>query len=205
MRTKLIFPTLLAGIFLLSSVAVAAGDDPQQLVRSTADAVLAEVSARSAELEADPKLIYPLVESTVLPHFDFRRMSKSALGQFWRRASEAQKEDVTREFRETLIRTYATALLGYSGQKIEYLPVKAGKDATKVTVPTRIASAGAPPIPIVYRLRRNTQGWQVYDLVVDGVSLVSNYRGQFTAVVRRQGIDGLIAALTQKNREPQGK
>ncbi len=194
---------ILAGLFLLSSFAAAAiDDDPQQLVRTTGETVLAEVTARRAELEADPRLVYPLVESTVLPHFDFRRMSQSALGRFWRRATEAQKEGVTREFRELLIRTYATALLGYSGQTIEYLPVRAVKGADKVLVPTRISTGGAPPVPVNYRLRLNDDGGQVYDVVIDGVSLITNYRSQFASLVRRDGIDGLITALAQKNRGP---
>ena len=193
---------ILAGLFLLSSFAAAAIDDPQQLVRTTGETVLAEVTARRAELEADPRLVYPLVESTVVPHFDFRRMSQSALGRFWRRATDAQKESVTREFREMLVRTYATALLGYSGQTIEYLPVKAAAGATKVLVPTRIASGGAPPVPVNYRLRLNDDSWQVYDVVIDGVSLITNYRSQFASLVRRDGIDGLITALAEKNRGP---
>lgn len=191
---------LLAGLVLLSASAVAAIEDPQQMIRQTADKVLAEVTARKTELEADPQLIYPLVESTVLPHFDFREMSQAALGRFWRDATEAQKEGVTREFRELLVRTYASALLGYSGQQIEYLPVKVPSDATRVLVPTRIASSGAPPIPINYRLKRETDRWLVYDVVIDGVSLIGNYRNQFAAVVRRNGIDGLIDTLADKNR-----
>lgn len=196
---------VLAGVFLLSSYVAAAIEGPQQMVRSTADKVLAEVSARKAELEADPKLIYPLVETSVLPHFDFRRMSQSALGRFWRDATEAQRADVTREFREMLVRTYATALLGYSGQEIEYLPVKVGTDADRVVVPTRLALGGAPPVPIDYRLRKGDDGWKVYDVVIDGVSLITNYRSQFAGVVRRSGIDGLISALANKNREPGGE
>jgi phospholipid transport system substrate-binding protein len=196
---------VLAGVFLLSSYVAAAIEGPQQMVRSTADKVLAEVSARKAELEADPRLIYPLVETSVLPHFDFRRMSQSALGRFWRDATEAQRADVTREFREMLVRTYATALLGYSGQEIEYLPVKAGTDADRVVVPTRLALGGAPPVPIDYRLRKGDDGWKVYDVVIDGVSLITNYRSQFAGVVRRSGIDGLISALANKNREPGGE
>jgi phospholipid transport system substrate-binding protein len=184
-----------------SAAALAALEDPQQLVRETGDTVLAEVSARKAELEADPKLIYPLVESTVLPHFDFRQMSQSALGRFWRDASEAQKEGLTREFRELLVRTYATALLGYSGQEIEYLPVQYPPGATRVLIPTRIGSSGAPPVPINYRLQLNEAKWQVYDVVIDGVSLITNYRSQFAAEVRRGGIDGLIGTLAEKNRQ----
>lgn len=201
MRIFITLRWLMAGLFLLTSIAVAAIEDPQQMVRETGDKVLAELTLRKAELEADPKLIYPLVESTVLPHFDFREMSQSALGRFWRDATEAQKEGVTREFRELLVRTYATALLGYSGEQIEYLPVQYPQDATKVMIPTRIASSGAPPIPINYRLKRNDAKWLVYDVVIDGVSLVANYRGQFTQLVRRNGIDGLIDTLAAKNRQ----
>jgi phospholipid transport system substrate-binding protein len=193
-----------AGLFFLSSFAAAAIDDPQQLIRVTAESVLAEVSDRKAELEADPRLIYPLVETSVLPHFDFRRMSQSALGRFWRDATEEQKEGVTREFREMLVRTYATALLGYTGQAIEYLPVRLGTDDTKAVVPTRLDLGGGPPVPVDYRLRKGDDGWKIYDVVIDNVSLITNYRSQFASVVRRNGIDGLITALASKNREPAG-
>lgn len=192
----------LAGIFCLSSFAVAAIEDPQQMVRLTGERVLAEVTARKADLEADPSLVYPLVQETVIPHFDFRSMSRSAMGRFWRRASDAQKLQVTEQFRELLVRTYATALLGYSGQQIEYLPVQYPANATKVMIPTRISAANSPPIPISYRLSlKDGEKWMVYDVVIDGVSLITNYRSQFATAVQRQGIDGLIGALTEKNRQ----
>ncbi|MCG6965528.1 MAG: ABC transporter substrate-binding protein [Chromatiaceae bacterium] len=194
------FQIVLAAVFLLSSLAVAAIKDPQQLIRETGDKVLAELTQRKADLDANPELIYPLVESTVVPHFDFREMSQSALGRFWRDASDVQKEGVTHEFRELLVRTYATALLGYTGQKIEYLPVQYNAGDTRVMIPTRVASAGAPPVPINYRLKLGDEGWMVYDVVIDGVSLITNYRSQFAAEVRRGGIDGLISTLAEKNR-----
>ena len=199
---KLMFGWL-AGLLLAStySFAVAAIEDPQHMVRSTADSVLAQLTERRAELEADPMLIYPLVEQTVLPHFDFRRMSQSAMGRFWRRATEEQKVGVTEQFRELLVRTYATALLSYSGQQIEYLPVQHREGATEVMVPTRLSASDAPPIPVNYRLRLGESGkWLVYDVVIDGVSLITNYRSQFTTAVRRGGIDGLISSLADKNR-----
>lgn len=201
MRGVVWIRTMLGSLVLLSSFAVAAVGDPQQMVRETGDKVLAELTARKAELEARPELIYPLVESTVLPHFDFRDMSQSALGRFWRDASEDQKAGLTREFRELLVRTYASALLGYSGQQIEYLPAQIPADATNVMIPTRIASGGAPPVPINYRLKLEDSKWMVYDVVIDGVSLITNYRSQFAAVVRRNGIDGLISTLADKNRQ----
>jgi len=194
---------LICSLFLLPSIALAATiEDPQKVVRETGDQVLAEVTARRAELEADPALIYPLVESTVVPHFDFRKMSQSALGRFWRKATKEQRVAVTNEFRQMLVRTYATALLGYSGQKIQYLPVQYRQGDKRVMVPTRIASPSAPPIPVNYRLRlNNKERWLVYDVVIDGVSLITNYRSQFATEVRRSGIDGLISSMANKNQK----
>lgn len=201
MRISVVLKILLAGTIMLSSFAVAATiEDPQRIVRNTGDRVLAEVTERRAELEADPSLIYPLVEDTVVPHFDFRRMSQAALGRFWRKADEAQKQAVTDEFRLLLVRTYATALLGYSGQTIQYLPVQFREGQKKVMVPTRVAAPDAPSIPVNYRLRLKDQEWKVYDVVIDGVSLITNYRSQFATEVRRGGIDGLISSLANKNR-----
>ncbi|MGB5761439.1 MAG: ABC transporter substrate-binding protein [Sedimenticolaceae bacterium] len=200
MRVSIELRWLAASLFLLSSLVEAAIEDPQQLVRETGEKVLSEVGARKADLEANPALIYPLVESTVLPHFDFRRMSQSALGRYWPDASDEQKTAVTNEFRELLVRTYATALLGYTGQKIQYLPVQYQPGDEKVMIPTRIAASdNAPPIPINYRLQLNDAKWMVYDVVIDGVSLITNYRSQFATEVRRNGIDGLISALADKN------
>lgn len=195
---------LFAGMLLVSAAA-AAVEDPQQMLRATADKVLAEVSARKAELEADPAKIYPLVESTVLPHFDFRAMSQSAMARHWRTASEAQRDSVTTEFRELLVRTYATALLSYSGQQIEYLPVRYAPADTDVKIATRIATDGAPPVPIDYRLHVKDGRWLVYDVVIDGVSLITNYRGQFNGVVQRKGVDGLIATMANMNRPASGQ
>jgi phospholipid transport system substrate-binding protein len=200
MRVSIELRWLAASLFLLSSLVEAAIEDPQQLVRETGEKVLSEVGARKADLEANPALIYPLVESTVLPHFDFRRMSQSALGRYWPDASDEQKTAVTNEFRELLVRTYATALLGYTGQQIQYLPVQYQPGDEKVMIPTRIAASdNAPPIPINYRLQLNDAKWMVYDVVIDGVSLITNYRSQFATEVRRNGIDGLISALADKN------
>ncbi len=174
----------------------------QELVRSTADYVLSQVRARKAELEKDSSGIYALVQEKVIPHFDFRIMTRAALGRYWRQASEEQKERLTREFRELLVRTYATMLLGYSDEKIEYLPFRGKPGDKRVIVRTRVhTSDGAPPVPIDYRLYRKNGEWKVYDVVVDGVSLVSNYRGTFANEVRKGGIEGLIASLEEHNRK----
>ena len=201
-----VIQTLIAALILLSSSVVAAIDDPHRMVRETGDQILAALTERKAELEADPRQIYPLIERSVLPHFDFRSMSQSAMGRFWRQATDEQKAGITEQFRELLVRTYATALLGYSGEKIEYLPANFKAGDTKAMVSTRLSADNAPAIPINYRLRLgDDQTWQIYDVVIDGVSLIANYRSQFTSVIRRQGIDGLISQLASKNREPAGR
>ena len=174
-------------------------EDPLKFVKSTADQVLSEVSGRKDELSADPRKIYELVDQVILPRFDFVRMSRLVLGKYWRRATPEQKEAFTREFRELLIRTYATALLSYSGQDIVYLPVRVGKDVRKVTVNTQVREVGAPAIPVDYRLWLSDDGWKVYDVSIDSISLVSNYRSSFASQIRRYKLDGLIAKLEKLN------
>lgn len=213
MKKLKVFFTALA---LLLAVPVSAADDPQKTVMQTAEQVLSEVTARKDELQADASLIYPLVERTVVPRFDFQSMTRSAMGRFWRNASPQQQRRIVAEFQELLVRTYATALLGYSGQTIEYPPMNYAEGAKTVLVPTKINNDGGPPIPINYRLKLNDQGvWMVYDVVIDGISLVTNYRSTFARQIQvgaatakgaadrmSVGIDSLIDALSSKNDRP---
>ena len=196
---------LLALLILLPAFARAAeGADAQALVRATADKVLAEVRANKARLDRDSSGIYDLVQRFVVPHFDFARMTQSAMGRHWRSASEDQRAALVREFQEMLVRTYAVALLNYSGQQIEYLPVRASPSDEDVLVQTKVSDSGAPPIPIDYRLSRTVGTWKVYDVTIDGVSLVSNYRSMFAEQVQRTGVDGLIRQLGDRNRQLRG-
>ena len=211
-----VFLSAFLSLFLVAPLLADEALDPQEIVRGTADSVLAEVSERKAELEADATLIYPLVERTVLPHFDFESMTRSAMGRFWRKASTQQQRRVVAEFQEMLVRTYATALLGYSGQKIEYPPMNVAEGAKDVMVPTKVSAEGGPPIPINYRLHVKEDGkWLVYDVVIDGISLVTNYRSTFARQIQlgaaketdrskrmSAGIDKLIEVLSAKNDKP---
>ena len=192
---------LLLPLLLLSGLASAAvgEEDPLQLVRSTADRVLNEVRVRRAELEASPGKVYELVDQIVLPRFDFVYISRLVLGRHWRRATPQQRKEFTREFQELLVRTYATALLNYSDQQITYLPLRREADARVVTVSTRVTTSGVPPIPINYSLRRNSEQWKVFDVTIDGVSLVSNYRSSFASQIRRFKLQGLIERMRQLN------
>lgn len=188
-------------VLLISALPVYSQQHPLELVRATADRVLQAVIEHRAELEADSSEIYTLVNQHVIPHFDFEQMTRTAMGKYWRRASDEQKKTLIEQFRSLLIRTYGMALLNYSGEEIEYLPLRETEDKTRATVQTRVKEGnGGPEIPVDYRLFQNETVWKVYDVVIDGVSLVSNYRTSFSGQIRRQGIDGLITQLQEQNK-----
>jgi phospholipid transport system substrate-binding protein len=190
-------------LLLIVPQLAAAVTDPLNLVRDTSERCLSEIINRKAELTETPGKIYSLVDDIVLPSFDFERMSRLVLGKFWRQASEQEKQDFVREFRQMLVRTYGTALLQFSGQEIKYLPMRLAPDATDVTVNTEVKNPGAPPVPINYSLYLAADDWKVYDVSIDGVSLVSNYRNSFNAQIRRYTLAGLIGKLADRNREGQ--
>jgi phospholipid transport system substrate-binding protein len=194
-----IFSILLGLMLVLPLGPVAAATEPQEVVRETADQMLDKLRSHRAELDADPSLIYGMVQEIVLPRFDFELISRYVLGRYWRQASTAQQQAFIEGFRSLLVRTYAHALLNYSDQDIRYLSVRADKDGARVLVPTQVAAAGAPAIPIDYKLYRDGGGaWKVYDVVIDGISLVSTYRNNFNSQIGRVGIDGVIESLQQR-------
>lgn len=187
---------------LLSFGAAADVVAPDVLVKNTANDVL-EIVRKDKDIQnGDMGKITALAEEKILPHFDFERMSRMVLGKNWNRATKEQQEKFLAEFRSLLIRTYASALAKYRNQTIEYKPLRAQPGDTDVTVRTRIVQPGGQPLPIDYSLVKRDDGWKVYDVVIEGVSLVTNYRGQFSSEVRQSGMDGLIQRLADKNRQP---
>jgi phospholipid transport system substrate-binding protein len=178
---------------------MATPSDAKQLVQSTADQVLARVRTERETLRVDRARLYGLVNELIIPHFDFRRISRWVLGKHWRGATPEQKQRFTEEFQKLLTRTYATVLLEYVDQEIRYLPVKAAPSADKVTVRSEITRPGAGvPIPVNYHMHSKDDAWKVYDISVDGVSLLSTYRSSFGPEVRKYGLDGLISRLEAK-------
>lgn len=175
-------------------------DLASSLVRETSERMLTTLKARRTEVEQHPELIYRLVSEIVVPHFDFQRITQSALGRHWGQATPAQQLALTDGFQQVLVRTYAKALLSYSGQEIIYLPLRPGRDAGDVTVATQVQEPGTPGIPINYRLYLKDGAWKVYDVVIDNVSLIANYRSSFANRIRSDGIDGLIKSLDELNR-----
>lgn len=183
----------------LAPAAAVEEQDPQEMVRETATLMLGKLRDHRSELEADPNLIYGMVRDIVLPRFDFDLISRYVLGRHWRQATDTQRQAFIESFRGLLVRTYAHALLNYSDKDVRYLDVRPDADGRRVMVPTQVAAAGAPPIPIDYKLYKDPLGvWKVYDVVIDGISLVSTYRNNFAGEVARLGMDGLISALQQR-------
>ena len=192
----------LAGLFFIFALSgqAFAGTAPDQLVKQTADKVLEKVLANKEGMKADTSRLYNLVNSDVLPHFDFEMMSQRVLGKYWRSATPGEQGSFVKEFRQLLVRTYATALLNYSGQEIEYKPFRMAEGENTAVVKTAVRNSGGPAIPIDYRLYLTKDGqWKVFDLKIDGVSLISNYRTSFGGEVRQIGVGGLVKRLAQRN------
>ncbi|OGT90868.1 MAG: hypothetical protein A2286_07690 [Gammaproteobacteria bacterium RIFOXYA12_FULL_61_12] len=192
----------LAGLFFIFALSgqAFAGTAPDQLVKQTADKVLEKVLANKEGMKADTSRLYNLVNSDVLPHFDFEMMSQRVLGKYWRSATPGEQGSFVKEFRQLLVRTYATALLNYSGQEIEYKPFRMTEGENTAVVKTAVRNSGGPAIPIDYRLYLTKDGqWKVFDLKIDGVSLISNYRTSFGGEVRQIGVGGLVKRLAQRN------
>jgi phospholipid transport system substrate-binding protein len=174
---------------------------PDELVRKTADEVLAIVKNDKDIQSGNRQKVVALAEAKVLPHFDFKRMTMWATGKFWRKASPQQQDALIKEFRTLLVNTYSSALALYKDQPLEVKAARMQPDDAEVTVNTVVRKKpGAPPIPIDYSMEKTPDGWKVYDVVVDGVSLLITYRSDFAAQIRQSGIDGLIDFLTEKNK-----
>lgn len=189
-------------IALLPIGAAGASAPAQQLVIDTTNRMLSLIEAEREKINARPVYIYELVEGVVLPHFDFERMGRLVLGKHWRTANKDQREQFIKEFSFLLVRTYATAMMDYSGQEIIYLPFREGKDKGDVVVRTEVDQKGGLPIPIDYSLHLKEDEWKVYNVKIDAVSLVLNYRTTFSGEIRKlNGLDGLIAQLQKRNEE----
>lgn len=201
MPLKSFFAAAVVALMLLASPPLqATTEEAQQLVIDTSTRVLERLRQDREKLQANPGLIYPLVEDLVLPHFDFERMSIWVLGKNWRKADRQQQQEFIEAFRTLLVRTYAKALLEYTDQSLNYLPFHAEEDAKRVTVRTEVTQPGGVNIPINYSMFLNQKGeWKVYDISVDGVSLVTNYRSSFASEIRQGGIDKLLARLAEMN------
>jgi phospholipid transport system substrate-binding protein len=194
----------LIGIFfslLIFTNSMAAVPGPEELIKQTADRVVTEIKTNSNKYKEDIGQLYDFVDRVVLPHFDFDAMTDLALGKYENKIDAAQKPLITAEFRTLLVRTYGKALLEYNDQVIVYKPMQGSVADGEVVVRTEIEQPGGFPIPLDYRLKLSDQGWKVYDISVDDISLVTNYRSSFARQIRKEGVDGLIKLLKERNNQ----
>ena len=189
-----------AGLLATSIVmAESDGTSARHKVEAVSSGIVEELVAQREVLRDNPQRLHELVERLILPHFDFARMSRRVIGKRWKKSSEEQRKRFVSAFRTMLVRTYSTVLNEYDGQTLTYLDPLPRKKENEVIVPVLIGRSGGNAFRVAYAMHRVESDWKVFDVSVDGVSLVTNYRSSFRSEIARHGIDGLIARLEEKN------
>ncbi len=194
--------TIMVAVLLVSFCgSLWASSSPQKLVIDTSEQVIAKLKEEQALIKEHPEKIYSLVEDLVLPHFDFERTSRWVLGKYWLRATDEQKQRFVQEFKQLLVRTYAKSLNEFIDKKFNYQPFRGKEGATNAVVRMEVEEPGGFPIPVNYKLHLKSGKWKLYDVEVDGISLVANYRTSFSREIRKKGLDHLIDKLAKGNQK----
>jgi phospholipid transport system substrate-binding protein len=199
MMHRVIASTLLLLIMLTASLAYAQ-EAPDALVKRVAEDTLTAIRADKDLQAGNPAKVKQLIESKLVPHFDTARMTQLAMGRNWRAATPEQQKQLIEQFQTLLIRTYSNALTSYRDNKMNYKPLRMNPTDTEVVVRTEVTRSGQAPVQIDYSMEKTADGWKAYDVVVAGVSLVTNYRDEFNDVIKNSGVDGLIKTLADKNK-----
>jgi phospholipid transport system substrate-binding protein len=191
---------LAAATFFAAAGTAGAQEAPDAMVKRVAQDVIATIKSDPAIQAGNEARIRDVLEAKLLPNFDFGRMAALAMGKNWRRATPEQQGRITDEFRALLVRTYSGALNQYRNETIDYKPLRMNAGDTDVTVRTLVQRATGAPIQIDYGMEKRADGWKCYDVIVGGVSLVTNYRDEFNEQIKNGGVDGLIKTLADRNR-----
>lgn len=197
---NLILAVCLSAVSMLATAAVPA-EKPDELVKALTEDVLEILRGDDKLKKGDVSHAIESIEKLVLPHFDLRRMTMLAVGRDWRNASAEQQQRLVDSFYQMLVRTYSNALTEYRNQTVTFRPLRTNPGDRSVRVQTEVRQPGGQPIPVDYMLEQDGKVWKVFDVVVAGVSLVTNYRGTFAQEIRAGGIDGLIRALETRGSE----
>ncbi len=180
--------SLLLGFLIFFSALSQAETTPTEFIHNTADTIIDKLHLGKPFTDEQA---YALVEEIILPHLDFETFSRLTLGKYWRTASDAQRAAFTKEFQNLLLRSYATSLNAYSGERIEQLGQR-DEGNGRVLVQTQLIRTTGAPVTVDYRLLKRDDDWKIYDVVIEGVSMVINYRTSFGTEIRRDGLDALI-------------
>ena len=196
--------SLLASFMLVSASALAQEPAPDALIRRLSEEVLAAMRADPELRAGNPAKIGPFVDQKILPHFDFARATLIAMGPSWRGATPEQREELTREFTALLVRTYTSTVADFRDSEVVVSPLRVGPSDTEVTVHARVKRPGEQPVGFEYEMEKTATGWKVYDLRIEGISLMGTYRTAFADEVRTRGVDSLIRTLSGKNQNRPG-
>jgi phospholipid transport system substrate-binding protein len=199
---RTLLSTLIMLPLALSADLALAQEAPDVLVKRVAEDVLTTIRSDKDLQAGNQAKVKQMIETKLAPHFDFARMTALAVGRNWRNANPEQQQQLTDQFRTLLVRTYSGALTGYRDNTMDYKPLRMNAGDTEVIVRTEVRRPGQAPVQIDYNMTKTPEGWKAYDVVVAGVSLVTNYRDEFSDIVRTSGIDGLTKALDTKNKGP---
>ncbi len=173
---------------------------PQAVIQKVSDRLQAVLKQNRKSIKSNPGRIYGLVDNALSPYINFHRVSYLVLGNHWKNASAGQRSRFSAQFKRLLIRTYATAFSEFNNWELRHMPMSQTGSASDVSVRTKVTRSGANPVSVIYKLHRERGGWKVYDVRIDGISLVTNYRNSFNMEIRRGGMEGLIKRLTAMNR-----
>ncbi len=193
------FVLVAAASLAFSMSAFAADVAPDELIRKNTTEILDALKADKGLIAADVAKVEKLANEKIVPYFNFPHMTQLAVGKAWREATDAQKTTITNEFRRLLLRTYSSALTQYRNETIDVRPLKLAAADTEVVVKTVVNQPGGQPLPIDYSLEKLADGWKVYDVLIEGVSLVTNYRSSFSTEIKNGGLDGLAKSLADRN------
>jgi len=194
---RLLF-SLACGLFIASG-AIAQEQKPDELVKQVTDDVMKAIQSDKQLAAGDKQKALRLAEEKILPHVDFEEATRLAVGRSWRQASAEQRKQLTNEFRRMLLRTYSNAISAYQGQQMKVLPLHMKAGETDVAVRNQYIRPGQQPVLVDYQMHKVGDAWKIYDIIVEGVSLVLTYRSEFDAVVKESGVDGLIKRIATKN------
>ncbi len=172
---------------------------PQAVIQKVSDRLQAVLKQNRRSIKSNPERIYGLVDGALSPYINFHRVSYLVLGKNWKTASAGQRSRFSAQFKRLLIRTYATAFSEFNNWEVHHMPMSQSGSANDVSVRTKVTRSGASPVSVIYKMHREGGGWKVYDVRIDGISLVTNYRNSFNMEIRRGGMEGLIKRLTAMN------
>jgi len=201
------FLAVLGLVFLAGqSGAVTVGvekQSPEETVKSVTTEMLTALRSQQEAYKNDPRQLVSLIERIIAPHFDIRIMAREALGLNWRRATPEQQKRFMAAFSQLLMNDYANKFRNYSNQAVEFLPEHAGSGKDYAVVATHVTTPDEQPVRVDYRLYRVGSDWRIYDVEIDGISLLFTYRDTFSKELQGETLDALITRMENKNADYQ--